>query len=709
MNLIYYPMGIFQQVRSRYLKVLVLLVLSIHFIPSFCQDVDTVNNYFQLRTYSGAKSILYIDHERYFGLFEKSDIDQQEDYGTFILTNTNSWKRVFSNYSPRFWEIGGKSPDNLVKKVLLEGDAINSAAWSAHMAGGDTIELDKMYGLDRSLYLFSNNTYLGTTDSSGFFRIDPPKTVLTDTAKVGEGKLSVQSTEGFKTFQKINIVNGQAYDSIAKHVSYTASVSSFSGPKTILLSGRKVQKQMHPGDTVSLFFLMMTPRFTSLDSVVLKNLIFQGNRKNYNLNYDWRVNTTINLSTTNFSVIEECRFYDIPSENIFLCGSIVTNCSGRGFNGSALHFSCNTDDRKTEVLHNNFTETNAVGDSIMEHSEASFTFSAKVRNLRVSYNTINQINEYGIGIFKNDDFSNEITDNLFNTNKDLVGFTPFYSEDNSNVIYNNKSLNFDEPETDVSCWSSFPKLTSELICNANSSLEKPLQIGEILEITIDSILVRKTNENFIKEIIPIVDQEFFKVSNITLETPNISQHHVWFFDSSGLEPKLVFDNGFGNQSNEKDNWGYELCSRNGECFELIVFLEVVKAPIQTQEVNCPLQGVRSVFDGDTDSWRYAKTCENSPVYFDESVLGKPFLQGNNPLSVNSTNQIIYPNPTKNSLTIRTYSDAHIDFQIFDTSGQFIKLDKYQNGTAYVGDLKAGIYFISWIENGLMVQFKFIKF
>ena len=141
---------------------------------------------------------------------------------------------------------------------------------------------------------------------------------------------------------------------------------------------------------------MMKARFGKTDSIHIKNLIFNGNRPFYNLNFDWRVNKTIPMPTSTYCLIEECRFYQIPAENVFVCGATFRDCSGTDLNGSAIHFSCNSFDRPTDILYNKFSRSNQVGDSTMRHSEAGFTFSANVQNLRIAYNEMDQIEESGV-------------------------------------------------------------------------------------------------------------------------------------------------------------------------------------------------------------------------------------------------------------------------------------------------------------------------
>ncbi|MBL4709766.1 MAG: hypothetical protein JKY48_15135, partial [Flavobacteriales bacterium] len=451
--------------------------------------VDTVNTYSGLRLYSGVSDSIFVNHPRYHGVFYK-DSCATENFGTILRSTAMlgiCWRRIANNFSPRFWEIGGASPDNSVGIVVEEIDAINSAAMAAFQAGGDTIEIDSMYEIDRPVSLITHNTYLGVGDSVGFVRKNSPKTVLTAPTQIGDDSIRVQSNFGFRNRNKINIANDQAYDSIAGFVSYNIYLSNNLGNDSVVyISGRKIQKAMDVGDSVGLFFVMMRPRFSQLDSVYIKNLIFDGNRSSYTLNYDWRVATTIMLTSTNEALIEDCRFYETPAENIFLCGASFKNCHGQGLNGSILHFSCQPNKYITNVLYNNFKNVNEVPDAIMSHSEAAFTFSAKVRNLRVAYNYIEGIGEHGLGRFSNDDYNNEITDNLLNTDKDEVNFLAFYTSPDSNIVYNNKNLN--KADTSVGpCIIKAPEPRGVFPCVGNSSLQIPLGLGDRFTISIDSL------------------------------------------------------------------------------------------------------------------------------------------------------------------------------------------------------------------------------
>lgn len=605
-----------------------LIFLSV-FLWSFqtSAQVHTVADYAELQIYSGELDSIYVDHERYYGLFVKGDC-ASTNYGTTFFTNGVCWQRVHNNYLPRYWEMGGRSAVG-GKLIEKEVDAINNAAYAAWQAGGDTVEIDRIYSVDRPVVLLKNVTYLGTTDSAGFVRESIPKTVLIDTAHVGDKSLSVQSNEGYRTFQKINIANGQAYDSIAGHVSYTASVSAFFGDdQTIFLSGRSVRKQMLPGDSVGLFFSIMSTGYgVRTDSILLKNLVFDGNREHYNLSYDWRVNTTIQFGTNVGSQIDNCRFYNIPAENIFFCGTTVTNSSGIGFNGSALHFSCNNNNKgTTDVMYNDFTTLNEVGNDVMAHSEAGFTLSSKVRGFRISYNKLNDLSEIGIGIFANDDTANVVTDNLLDTKVAETTFRPFFRYEGSNLIYNNKN-----PATaDLStggCLLSDIQPVGTLPCMANSTMDKPLQMGQLMFINLDSLYAINSNENFIKGISPEYTNEFFDLVGISVSTPERSDYHKWSFDEKADFKGLFFDNGHRDGISGAGNWGYELCGSLGGCTNIKVFFRVKKLPAVTSAVPCPLQGLRVIYDGEMNTWDKPVLCDNSPVYFDASTLGMPVLQG----------------------------------------------------------------------------------
>ncbi len=677
------------------------------------QIADTLQNYFELKIYTGEADTVFVNHPRYHGLFER-DTCTTENHGTTILTNTGCWKRISANFSPRYWAIGGPAPDFLIgATVTSETDAINSAAYAASLMGGDTIEIDSLYLIDRSINLFTNNTYLGTCDQCGFKRIDPPLTVLTDTAKINDNRINVENNHGFKQRHKINIAQSVNFDSLAGFVSYTAAINSLlGGDTTIFLSGRRIQKQMLPGDSVSLFFPMMLARTTPIDSIRLERLVFNGNRKKYTLNYDWRVNPTLLIPATNSMIIAHCHFEEIPNENIFLCGANFENCTGTNLNGSVLHFSCSDFDRPTNVLYNQFSNTNQVGNDIMKHSEAGLTFSAKVQNLRVAYNRFENVAEHGIGIFNNDDQSNEITDNLFNATLATVEFRPFYLHSETNLIYNNKNLNFIDTTT-TNCWLNTPEVTIPLACQGSSSDTEPLQIGDTIQISLDSLLWKNSNGNFVKAILPEYSETYFTLTNMELTVSPLSSFHRWdFSDYSLTEKGLIFDNGHQDGRDAPGNWGYEPCDTIGHCTQLDLTFVVRELPDSTTQVDCPLSGIRIIYDGDMETWERPVLCENIPAKLDMLALGSPFLTGDPTVATSNLasgrNLKIFPNPCREYFRINLPSNTSASYQILTTPGSVVQEGFLENNFVFVKNLAKGLFILRIILNNEVYFVNFVK-
>lgn len=673
----------------RFFTVLLILVCG----QNINAQIDTLQSYSEFLAYQGLSDTIYLDHERYHGLFAKNDCNQT-DYGTTFSLPQGCWKRTSGNYSPRFWELGGKPSYERPNKVFSEVDAINSAAFAAWAAGGDTVEIDGIYEVDLPVWLLENNTYLGMSDSSGFKRIKPPLTYLRSDISVGDKKIIVESNRGFRNYHQINIAHDQAYDSLAGWVSYTASLApQIGGDTTIFLSGRSIQKDMRAGDTVSLFFpIMKGVSWATAENISLNNLVFDGNRNQYDLNFDWRVNSTILFPTNNTSVIDHCRFYNIPSENIFLCGTKVINSSGHGFNGSALHFSCNTVGPETEVIYNDFRNVNEVGDSIMEHSEGAFTFSSRVRNVRMSYNHLSDLGEWGIGMFSQDDLNNTITDNIISS-ESSVGFRVFYPHYETNKIYNNKNTTFDDLPRE-SCFLKAPETTAFQPCEAFSSQSSPLKVGDVIEITLDSIEFINSNNNFVKAILLKNLSPYFELIDISIKTDELVDNHAWSNVEYDGKQGLIFDNGHKNGLYGMGNWGYEGCGFSGGCTELSLTFKVIKLPVVTTAVPCPLNSLEVQYDGDMGTWPLSVSCLDKTFLFEQQELGSPTLKG----LLEEDELRVFPNPAQSMTTILSYESIQ-SVMLFDQMGKsrgqfFCKETNCYSMELSLAQLESGIYTIS---------------
>lgn len=113
------------------------------------------------------------------------------------------------------------------------------------------------------------------------------------------------------------------------------------------------------------------------------NLNFNGNKANNSSLIYWGVNNTIHIYSRG-SVIDSCRFIDIPTENIVTQGSIIQNCYAKNLNGSFIHLSCpprniladGVDNYMGTFVTNNFCENIMIYDeSILGHNTAPVTYS----------------------------------------------------------------------------------------------------------------------------------------------------------------------------------------------------------------------------------------------------------------------------------------------------------------------------------------------
>ncbi|MEO0779319.1 MAG: T9SS type A sorting domain-containing protein [Bacteroidota bacterium] len=669
------------------------------FVLSLAADpVDTLYDYHSLQFYTGSADRVYLQHERYYGTFVR-DTCTTPNYGTTLPSITGCWRRLHHNFSPRYWAIGGPTNDRQIgNAVRHEVDAINCAAIAAHRAGGDTVEIDALYPIDRPVFLLSGNTYLGMGDSSGWVRTDPPVTVLTDTARVGDRQLKVRNNRGFRDLQKINIVNGPGFNQVAGHISYTASIDTLLGGDTLVwLSGRPIGRQMLPGDTVSLFFPLMEIRYSEASNVRLENLVFDGNRAAYRYNYDWRVSPTLKLSTSPGNVIDGCRFYRIPVENVFLCGGRFINCSGQDLNGSAIHFSCADTLQSTQVWYNDFTRTNVVGNQLMWHSEAAATFSAKVQNFHLAYNRFLDLGELGVGIYKNDDQHNIITDNLLASPLGTFQYTLNYLYYDNNIIYNNKNPERSDTST-TDCWRREPRLTTEQACGGQSDSEHPLQLGDTLRLQLDTLLLERSNENFVKAIRLHYDDRYFQLDQLSLQHEAIAPGHQWRTQEVGPNStELIFDNGHRDGLATPGNWGYAGCSEVGQCRALQLDFLVERLPLVAGSVTCPLKKVEVIYDGDYGTWEQAPTCTGRYYEFDATALGRPFLERDRTTGLPATpteQWQIFPNPVGSELQLRGAWPQGGRFYIYDLLGRQQRTGTLHSATIPTDQLVAGTYLLS---------------
>ena len=140
-------------------------------------------------------------------------------------------------------------------------------------------------------------------------------------------------------------------------------------------------RQWPAGTTVRKVYTLLRGDSINVHSVpfTVRDLSFDGNRKNNNLNYYWNVNSTI-FTRGAGALIEHCRFADISNENIVGQGIYITNCQAYHLNGSFVHLS-GADTISLWPQKNSFISGNYINgvcevpNSVTRHSEGAFTSS----------------------------------------------------------------------------------------------------------------------------------------------------------------------------------------------------------------------------------------------------------------------------------------------------------------------------------------------
>jgi hypothetical protein len=132
------------------------------------------------------------------------------------------------------------------------------------------------------------------------------------------------------------------------------------------------------------------------------NMNFNGNKRQNDLNYYWNVNSTIFVRGLG-SKIEDCRFYNIPNENIVGQGIYITNCQAEDLNGSFVHFSgvdtaSHIVQKHSTVIGNYINKVCLLSTKTTGHSEGAFTTSYNGGFASISNNRVFNCGEAVLGI-----------------------------------------------------------------------------------------------------------------------------------------------------------------------------------------------------------------------------------------------------------------------------------------------------------------------
>lgn len=323
-------------------------------------------------------------------VFDRSDSTGRATYNGSIFKwwNTSTMQSKIdlkaNSYEAELFRVPGLTDDEIIQSALNFAGKGRSV-----LLANKTYNITNEILLDSAQILIGNNSIIKRAPSTfTTLSVSAPNSATSITVssvpngwKVGD-KIQLYTTiSGFKStvlLIKITSINGNT-------IGLSRSInSSEDGTITTWPSGAFVRK----------VYTLITSKY-DLEIVnapfSVYNITFLGNRSNNNQNLYWFVNSTI-LTRGFGSVIKNCKFYDIPNENIITQGAHVDGNFARSLNGSFVHISgqnqvSNNYEQQNVWITNNFADsTNLATDALSVHSEGLITNSFNGANAIISGN-----------------------------------------------------------------------------------------------------------------------------------------------------------------------------------------------------------------------------------------------------------------------------------------------------------------------------------
>lgn len=369
-----------------------------------------IPDYDSLRNYGGSATVVIISDSRTNGVFYY-DETAGENGGTEIGGN---WRRLFdgNTFIPEWWEIGGYNSSGIAGGVVNDCDALRSCTQVADSGATISLRKNKVYEIDAEITLKPKQFIRG--NGATIKRKTTPVATLTGSESIGSTTWEISDTTGFRVGQKVTITDvsatnsGKGFDEndgVANiHVINAVNANSLSitgGLARSFVSGDKVI-------VITNMFVMTSG--ADYDNLIFEHLNIDGNRTGNDETYDWRFNWSATLGTGKNVTFRACNFYNTPAENITFGSGIVDGCDFRNMNGSGLHISSDGTYVGVKVFNCTFLNVNEIGNDIMNHSEAAFTFSANSVGAQVNNCRFENGGEAVIGIAGSDDYELQLTD-----------------------------------------------------------------------------------------------------------------------------------------------------------------------------------------------------------------------------------------------------------------------------------------------------------
>ena len=267
---------------------------------------------------------------------------------------------------------------------ISDYEALQTAVNNANE--GDNILLeDKTYVLTSGIFVNKSLNFIGKKNTV-FKRCNEIVTTILQATPISANKIIVADAQNFKAGDAIILykdstawgATNNAYINLIKNdtLFLNAAIGTFIGYPlmTQFDAGTAIKKSFN---LIEVAANDLSPAYTCS----FYNISFDGNRENNTSNYGYFHSWAISSISKRAARIENCSFYNMPTEAVVGHNFKVTNSSFHDINGSAIHFSISKQgileaDLYSEVTNNVFTHTNQLSTAtVTGHSEGVLTTS----------------------------------------------------------------------------------------------------------------------------------------------------------------------------------------------------------------------------------------------------------------------------------------------------------------------------------------------
>lgn len=349
-----------------------------------CVRLATVS---EIASYAGGAKCIYLTHATAYGRWDwqATTCGANDSVACSHGAGGRYWARAMG--TPRTW---------LPRYVYAAGDTDDGTILKLTTASkddvGGVVQLDRVYALKQTMYVYSGITYRG----NGIRRACSPVSTLTAPASAGATCLTVDTTTGWGAGEPVVLVPDTSYRA-ANTINATA-VGTPTGPTTLCLASA-IAENASAGWKVARVYSQITqiaPGGSSgpTPGLVIEDMEIDGNASCNSVTHDWRLN---DVGAIRDGTARRVYVHDTPSEAFTVCGSTVTDSRFENLAGSIVHKSCPEIGHADVVARNIATNVNTVGDAVMGHSEGAITLSANCADLTVYGNTFSGGGEGVIG------------------------------------------------------------------------------------------------------------------------------------------------------------------------------------------------------------------------------------------------------------------------------------------------------------------------